>query len=145
MPVVKSIPYLARAGAYYHDIGKLKRPMYFKENQMGDNPHDRTDPRVSTAIITAHVKDGLQLLREYRLPEEIRQISASHHGTSPVIFFYNKSLTENGEANINDFRYPGPKPRTREEAIVMLADTVEAASRSRTLSTPRAACPRTRV
>lgn len=121
---------LARVGAYYHDVGKINRAVYFTENQLGDNPHDRTDPRVSTAIITAHVKDGLQLLREYRLPEEIRQISASHHGTSPVIFFYNKSLTENGEANINDFRYPGPKPRTREEAIVMLADTVEAASRS---------------
>jgi putative nucleotidyltransferase with HDIG domain len=121
---------LARVGAYYHDVGKINRAAYFTENQLNDNPHDRTDPRVSTAIITAHVKDGLQLLREYRLPEEIRQISASHHGTSPVIFFYNKSLTENGEANINDFRYPGPKPQTREEAIVMLADTVEAASRS---------------
>ena len=121
---------LARVGAYYHDVGKINRAAYFTENQLNDNPHDRTDPRVSTAIITAHVKDGLQLLREYRLPEEIRHISASHHGTSPVIFFYNKSLTENGEANINDFRYPGPKPRTKEEAIVMLADTVEAASRS---------------
>ncbi|MCR4622310.1 MAG: HDIG domain-containing protein [Clostridiales bacterium] len=123
---------LARVGAYYHDVGKINRPAYFTENQLGDNPHDRTDPRVSTAIITAHVKDGLSLLREYRLPEEIRLIAASHHGTSPVLFFYNKSLTENGEANINDFRYPGPRPQTKEAAIVMLADTVEAASRSLT-------------
>ena len=121
---------LARVGAYYHDIGKIMRPMYFTENQMGDNPHDRTDPRVSTAIITAHPKDGVQLLRESRIPEEIKNIVLTHHGNSPVIYFYNKSLTENGEADVDDFRYPGPRPTTREEAIVMLADTVEAAARS---------------
>ncbi|MBQ4453122.1 MAG: HDIG domain-containing protein [Clostridia bacterium] len=121
---------LARVGAYYHDIGKIMRPMYFTENQLGDNPHDRTDPRVSTAIITAHPKDGVQLLKEKRIPEEIRNIVLTHHGNSPVIYFYNKSLTENGEANVDDFRYPGPRPSTREEAIVMLADTVEAAARS---------------
>ena len=121
---------LARVGAYYHDIGKIMRPTYFTENQLGDNPHDRTDPRVSTAIITAHPKDGVQLLKEKRIPEEIRNIVLTHHGNSPVIYFYNKSLTENGEANVDDFRYPGPRPSTREEAIVMLADTVEAAARS---------------
>lgn len=127
---------LARVGAYYHDIGKIKRPNYFKENQMGDNPHDRTDPRVSTAIITAHPREGLQLLRESRIPDEIRNIVLTHHGDTPVIYFYNKALTDKGEADINDFRYPGPRPNTREEAVVMLADTVEAAARAMTDPTP---------
>lgn len=121
---------LARVGAYYHDIGKIKRPLYFTENQAGDNPHDRTDPRVSTAIITAHPVDGFHFLKEYRIPDEIKKIVISHHGNSPVIFFYNKSLNENGEANVDDFRYPCPKPSTKEEVVVMLADSVEAASRS---------------
>ncbi len=123
-------PLLARVGAYYHDIGKLKRPMYFTENQLGDNPHDRTDPRVSAAIITAHPQDGVQLLKESRIPEEIKNIVLTHHGNSPVIYFYNKSLKENGEANVDDFRYKCPRPRSREEAVVMLADSVEAAARS---------------
>ena len=121
---------LARVGAYYHDIGKLMRPGYFTENQLGDNPHDRTDPRVSTAIITAHPREGVQLLTQNRAPEEIKNIVLTHHGDTPVVYFYNKSVTENGEADVNDFRYPGPKPSTKEEAIVMLADTVEAASRA---------------
>ena len=121
---------LARVGSYYHDVGKLMRPAYFTENQMGDNPHDRTDPRVSTAIITAHPKDGVQLMKEHRIPEEIINIAQRHHGDTPVVYFYNKALNENGEANVDDFRYPGPRPHTKEEAIVMLADTVEAATRS---------------
>ncbi|MBQ3668157.1 MAG: HDIG domain-containing protein [Clostridia bacterium] len=121
---------LARVGAYYHDIGKLMRPSYFTENQMGDNPHDRTDPRVSTAIITAHTKDGVQLLKDMRMPEEIKNIALTHHGDTPVVYFYNKALSENADTNVDDFRYPGPKPHTREEAIVMLADSVEAATRS---------------
>lgn len=121
---------LARVGAYYHDLGKIKRPMYFTENQVGDNPHDRTDPRVSTAIITAHPIDGLVLLKESRIPDEIKKIVISHHGNTPVVYFYNKSLNENGEANVDDFRYNCPKPATKEEVVVMLADTVEAASRS---------------
>ncbi len=123
-------PLLARVGAYYHDIGKIMRPMYFTENQLGDNPHDRTDPRVSTAIITAHPKEGAQLLKENRIPEEIRHIVLTHHGDTPVIYFYNKSLSENPDTNIDDFRYPGPKPSTKEEAVVMLADSVEAAART---------------
>lgn len=127
---------LARVGAYYHDIGKIKRPNYFKENQMGDNPHDRTDPRVSTAIITAHPREGLQLLKESRIPDEIRNIVLTHHGDTPVVYFYNKALTDKGEADINDFRYPGPRPTTREEAVVMLADTVEAAARAMQDPTP---------
>ena len=121
---------LARVGSYYHDIGKLMRRKYFTENQMGDNPHDRTDPRVSTSIITAHPKDGVQLMKEKRMPEEIKNIALRHHGDSPVIFFYNKALSENSEVNVDDFRYPGPRPHTKEEAIVMMADTVEAATRS---------------
>ena len=121
---------LARVGAYYHDIGKLMRPRYFTENQMGDNPHDRTDPRVSTAIITAHTKDGAQLLKEKRIPEEIKNIALTHHGDTPVVYFYNKALGENADADVADFRYPGPKPSTKEEAIVMMADSVEAATRA---------------
>ena len=128
---VKANSLLARVGAYYHDVGKLKRPSYFKENQMGDNPHDRTDPRVSTAILTAHPRDGAQFAKAERLPEPIIDIIRSHHGDTPVLYFYNKSVQENGEdVNIDDFRYEGPRPATREAAIVMLADTVEAAARS---------------
>ena len=122
---------LARVGAYYHDVGKLKRPSYFKENQMGDNPHDRTDPRVSTAILTAHPRDGAAMLLKERIPEPIIEIVKSHHGDTPVMYFYNKSRMENGDdVNVDDFRYDGPHPESREAAIVMLADTVEAAARS---------------
>ena len=122
---------LARVGAYYHDIGKLKRPSYFKENQMGDNPHDRTDPRVSTAILTAHPRDGAAMLLKERVPDPIIEIVKSHHGDTPVMYFYNKSRMENGDdVNVDDFRYDGPRPVSREAAIVMLADTVEAAARS---------------
>ncbi len=122
---------LARVGAYYHDIGKLKRPSYFKENQMGDNPHDRTDPRVSTAILTAHPRDGAAMLLKERIPDPIIEIVRSHHGDTPVMYFYNKSRMENGDdVNVDDFRYDGPHPESREAAIVMLADTVEAAARS---------------
>ena len=121
---------LARVGAYYHDVGKLVRPAYFTENQIGDNPHDRTDPRVSTAIITAHPKDGAQLMRDRHMPEEIINITLRHHGDTPVIYFYNKALSENGDVDVDDFRYPGPRPHTMEEAIVMMADTVEAATRA---------------
>lgn len=131
-------PLLARVGAYYHDIGKLKRPLYFKENQGSDNPHDRTDPRVSTAIIAAHVTDGIQMAREARLPEEVIDFIAQHHGDTTIAFFYHKMLgMEGGEnANIEDFRYPGPKPQTAETAIVMLADTAEAAVRAGGNQTP---------
>ena len=123
---------LARVGAYYHDIGKLKRPLYFKENQMGDNPHDRTDPRVSAEIIMAHPTDGLQLLKDCRMPDEIREIVLSHHGNTPVVYFYNKCLEQNPEAKAEDFRYSCPRPASREAAVVMLADTVEAAARAMT-------------
>jgi len=122
---------LARVGAYYHDIGKLKRPMYFKENQIGDNPHDRTDPRVSAAILTAHPRDGVQMALKEHLPEEIIEIIGRHHGDSPVIFFYDKAKKLYGDdIDIDEFRYDGPVPSRREAAVVMLADVIEAATRS---------------
>ena len=129
---------LARVGAYYHDVGKLKRPLYFKENQMGDNPHDRTDPRISTAILTAHPRDGVLMAQKYRMPQQVLDIIGQHHGDTPVIYFYNKAMQASPEepVDIADFRYDGPKPQTREAAIVMLADTVEAAARSLPNPTP---------
>lgn len=123
---------LTRIGAYYHDIGKLKRPLYFKENQLGDNPHDRTDPRVSAEIIIEHVTDGAQLARQHHLPEPVIDFIQQHHGDTLVSFFYHKMLgMEGGEdARMEDFQYPGPKPQTAEASIVMMADTVEAAIRA---------------
>ena len=133
-------PLLARTGAYFHDIGKLKRPLYFKENQMGENPHDRTDPYVSAAIVTAHTRDGLQLAQKYHLPPEIQQIIVEHHGDTPVMFFYHKALqqADGKTVDIADFRYDGTRPSSKESAIVMLADTIEAAVRSMPDPTPQA-------
>ena len=126
-------PLLARVGGYYHDIGKLKRPSYFTENQMGGvNAHDHVDPFVSAAIITSHTRDGVALAKAYRLPEEVQQIIAQHHGNTPVMFFYHKALQQaNGNpVDINTFRYDGKPPTTKEAAIVMLCDTIEAAVRT---------------
>ena len=132
-------PLLARTGAYFHDVGKLKRPLYFKENQMGENPHDRTDPYVSAAIVTTHTRDGLQLAQKYRLPPEIQRIIVEHHGDTPVMFFYHKALqqADGKPVDIADFRYDGTRPTTKESAIVMLADTIEAAVRSMPDPTPQ--------
>ncbi len=124
---------LARAGAYFHDVGKLKRPAYFKENQLGENPHDKLDPYMSATIIMAHARDGLVLTKQYRLPEEIQNITVEHHGNTFVGYFYHKAKEEakdGEEINIDDFRYDGMKPSSKESAIIMLADTVEAAVRS---------------
>lgn len=130
---------LARVGAHYHDIGKLKRPYFFVENQVGkDNPHDKIAPSLSTLIVTSHVKDGLELAGEYKLPDVVTQFIAQHHGTDLVRFFYHRA-TEASEDNTveeKDFRYPGPKPRGKEVAIVSLADAVEAAVRSLSKPTP---------
>ncbi len=126
-------PLIARVGSYYHDIGKLKRPYFFKENQIGaDNPHDKLQPSMSTLIITNHVKDGIALGKQYKLPDEIIDIIAQHHGDTAVMFFYHKAKQqEDGiEVKIEDFRYPGPKPQTKEAALVMLSDSTEAAVRS---------------
>jgi len=127
-------PLLARVGAYYHDVGKLKRPGYFKENQSGENPHDRIDPRVSTSIVLAHVRDGVALGQRYRLPLQVLDIIAQHHGDTPVLYFFNKAqqmkADEGQPVDIKEFRYQGPRPRTVEAALVMLADTAEAAVRA---------------
>ena len=133
-------PLLARTGAYFHDIGKLKRPLYFKENQRGDNPHDRTDPYVSSAIVTAHTSDGLALAQKHHLPPEIQRIIVEHHGDTPVMYFYHKALqqADGKPVDIKDFRYGGSRPSTKESAIVMLADTIEAAVRSMPDPTPQA-------
>jgi len=88
---------LVRVGAYYHDIGKLIRPLYFKENQMGENPHDKTDPRVSTAILTEHTRDGVELARRHHLPEPIIDMIRQHHGDTPVMYFYAKAVKMFGE------------------------------------------------
>ena len=133
-------PHLARAAGYYHDIGKLKRPQYFKENQMGVNLHDQLDPYVSAAILTSHPKDGYQMALQQRMPQEVANIILQHHGDTPVMFFYHKALQmSNGSpVDMKDFRYDGPRPNTREAAVVMLADTVEAAVRSMREPTPKA-------
>ena len=133
-------PYLARAAGYYHDIGKLKRPQYFKENQVGENPHNNLDPYVSSAILTSHTKDGYQMALKEKMPQEIADIILQHHGFTPVMFFYHKALQmSNGSpVDIKEFRYEGPRPNSKEAAIVMLADTIEAAVRSMSDPTPKA-------
>ncbi|SHJ45542.1 hypothetical protein SAMN02745248_00176 [Hathewaya proteolytica DSM 3090] len=127
-------PILTRAGAYYHDVGKLKRPIFFKENQMGrSNPHDKIGPKLSALIITSHTKDGLDLAKEYKIPKCIQDIIQQHHGTSLVKYFYitAKNNSEKPEDVLEcDYRYEGPKPQSREAALVMLADGCEAAVRS---------------
>ena len=107
---------------------------------MGDNPHDRTDPYVSAAIVTTHTRDGLQLAQKYRLPPEIQRIIVEHHGDTPVMFFYHKALqqADGKPVDIADFRYDGTRPTTKESAVVMLADTIEAAVRSMPDPTPQA-------
>jgi len=130
---------LARVGSHYHDIGKLKRPYFFVENQVGkDNPHDKMAPSLSTLIVTSHVKDGLELASEYKLPDVVTQFIAQHHGTDLVRFFYHRATEASEDSSVEekDFRYPGPKPQGKEVAIVSLADAVEAAVRSLTKPTP---------
>lgn len=129
---------LCRVGAYYHDVGKLKGPGFFVENQLGTaNPHDRLTPSLSTAIIVAHVADGLELAREYGLPEGITRFIAEHHGTSLVSYFYHQACARSADPIFEeDFRYPGPKPQSRETAILMLCDGIEAASRTLAAPTP---------
>ncbi|MDO5477707.1 MAG: HDIG domain-containing protein [Clostridia bacterium] len=121
---------LARVSAYYHDIGKLRRPGYFFENQMGDNPHDALMPAESAKVLRSHVEDGLEIARQYRLPKDIRNVIAQHHGATLTGFFYKKALEMDPDAREEDFRYPGPKPESKEAGIVMLADSCEAAVRS---------------
>jgi hypothetical protein len=133
---------IARVGSYYHDIGKMLTPEYFVENQMGrENKHDRLSPSMSALIITAHVKDGIKLAKEYKLPQRIMDIIPQHHGTNLITYFYNKAkeLEDPTVQQVQeaDYRYPGPKPQTREAAIVMLADKAEASSRVLIEATPQ--------
>ncbi|HET6498613.1 MAG TPA: HDIG domain-containing protein [Coriobacteriia bacterium] len=124
-------PLLARVGAYYHDVGKISRPAFFVENQAGTaNPHDETTPELSAIIITAHVREGLELARQYRLPQEVVDIVEQHHGDSLVSYFYNKATLEDDAVSEADFRYAFARPQSREAALVMLADSAEAAVRA---------------
>ena len=130
---------LARVGAYYHDIGKLEKPEYFVENQSkGRNPQEKLAPTMSSLVLANHVRRGAEMAREYGLPEEIEDFIYQHHGTSLMSFFYQKAIEQSPSEAVseNEFRYPGPRPQNRETAIVMLADAVEAASRTLKDPTP---------
>jgi putative nucleotidyltransferase with HDIG domain len=128
---------LVRVGTYYHDIGKLRRPAFFVENQVGiENPHDRMTPSLSSLTVAAHVRDGIELAREYGLPQEIVDFIPQHHGTGVLAYFYHQALERGDPVEESAFRYDGPKPQTREAAIVMLADATEAAVRSLNRPTP---------
>ncbi len=132
-------PILAKVCGYYHDIGKLKQPLYFIENQSdGRNRHDRLAPSMSALILIAHVKNGIEYARQHKLGQVIIDTIQQHHGTSLISYFYEKAKSLKGKdtVNINDFRYPGPRPQTREAGLVMLADVVEAASRTLDNPTP---------
>lgn len=126
-------PLLVRTGALYHDIGKMKNPYFFIENQIdGVNPHDKIDYKTSTKIIIDHVLDGADIARKYNLPQQIIDFILTHHGTSTVQYFYKSYLNTNPDEEVDreEFKYPGPKPTMKEMAVVMIADSVEAASRS---------------
>ncbi len=125
---------LARVGAYYHDIGKIKRPYFFADNQFGgENPHDKLSPGLSTLIIKSHVKDGVEMAKKHKLPKPIIDIIQQHHGTNLISFFYQEALKDDKYENVDEdeFRYEGPKPQTREAALIMLADICEAAVRAK--------------
>jgi putative nucleotidyltransferase with HDIG domain len=132
---------LCRVGAYYHDIGKINKPNYFTENQIGlTSRHKELSPTMSQLIIVGHVKDGIEMAREYALPAVLRQFIETHHGTTLVEYFYNQAVKKQDQKQLApseaEFRYTGPKPRTKEAAIVMLADAVESATRSLTEVSP---------
>ncbi len=132
-------PILARVGSFYHDVGKLKRPLFFVENQSYfgiENPHTKLNPRLSKMVITAHPKDGVEIAKEYHLPSIIHNFILQHHGEGLASYFYNQAVAEEGIENVKEeqFRYTGPKPNMKETAILMIADAVESAVRS--LKTP---------
>jgi len=122
---------LVRVGALYHDIGKMVNPTYFTENQIASiNAHDELDPKESAQIIIDHVIKGIEIARKNNLPDRIIDFIRTHHGTSVVYYFYSKENENIGSANRKDFSYPGPTPFSKETAILMMADSVEAASKS---------------
>ena len=128
-------PILARVGALYHDVGKILRPLFFVENQTYsgiENPHEKLTPRSSKMVITSHTKDGINYAKEYHIPEVIQDFILQHHGTSLASYFYNQAVAQEGAENVKEeqFRYTGPKPQTKETAILMIADAVESASRT---------------
>lgn len=129
---------VSRVASYYHDIGKIRRPHFFVENQHVENVHDQMNPTLSALVITSHIKDGLEIAREFKLPKVVMDIIVQHHGTSLVQYFYNQIAGEQEPSTAleQQFRYSGPKPKTKEAAIVMLADSVEAASRCIAKPTP---------
>jgi putative nucleotidyltransferase with HDIG domain len=131
---INANPLLAKVSAYYHDIGKVKDPLYFIENMRGENRHDSLAPDVSARILISHVTEGVELADEHRLGKEIIEIIQQHHGTSLVGYFYQRAKNREGitiaEVHEKDFRYPGPKPRSKEAGLVMLADAVEAVSKT---------------
>jgi putative nucleotidyltransferase with HDIG domain len=134
-------PILVRVGAYYHDIGKIKKALYFIENQQGgENKHDKLSPNMSSLILISHVKEGVELAKSYRLGSEIIDIIQEHHGTSLIRYFYKKAVEAAGgdpeKVDEKIFRYPGPKPQTREAGLIMLADAVEATAKSLDTPTP---------
>ncbi|MGD8513381.1 MAG: HDIG domain-containing protein, partial [Deltaproteobacteria bacterium] len=132
-------PLLAKVSGYYHDIGKIKKPLYFIENQEArKNRHDKLAPSMSSLILTSHVRDGAEIARRDKLGEAIVDIIQQHHGTSLITYFYEKAKKLKGEdvVNVEHFRYPGPKPQTKEAGLVLLADSVEAASRTLENPTP---------
>ncbi|MFZ2957334.1 MAG: HDIG domain-containing metalloprotein [Candidatus Ozemobacteraceae bacterium] len=123
---------LTKIGGYFHDIGKIKRPLYFAENQTNKNQHDHLTPYMSSLILVGHIRDGVDLAREHGLPDRVAAFIREHHGTTLISYFYEQAKTDTTGQEVNEerFRYPGPKPQTKETAIVMLADSVEAASRT---------------
>ena len=132
---------LARVGAYYHDIGKINKPTYFIENQMGQiSRHEQLSPAMSQLVIVGHVKDGIEIADEFGLPSVLRQFIETHHGTTLMEYFYNEARKKQDErqnpVSESEFRYPGPKPKSKEAAIVMLADAAESATRTLTGSSP---------
>jgi len=123
---------LARVGCYYHDIGKMSKPQFFIENQLDqNNKHNELNPTMSTKIIISHVRDGIEMAKKHKLPQQIIDFIPMHHGTTLVAYFYDKAQSSSKE-EISDqtYRYPGPKPQTKETGIVMLADAIEASTRT---------------
>jgi putative nucleotidyltransferase with HDIG domain len=129
-------PLLTRVGCYFHDVGKMLKPQYFIENQAGENRHDALEPALSTLVIIGHIKDGVALARQYKLPRPIIDFIEQHHGTTLVEYFFREAMRLQEGSGCDPaeleatFRYPGPKPQNRENGIVMLADAAESSSRA---------------